>query len=64
MIWLFVLIFGFAATFFALGKLVMLTRVLWTVISFAALVLAVLSGIWLARWLLMRWRESKSRAVV
>ena len=64
MIWLFLLVFGFAATFFALGKLVMLARVLWTVISFAALVLAIVSGIWLVRWLLIRWRESRSRAVV
>jgi hypothetical protein len=64
MIWLFLLVFGFAATFFALGKLVMLARVLWTVLSFAALVLAIVSGIWLVRWLLIRWRESRSRAVV
>ena len=64
MIWLFLLVFGFAATFFALGKLVMLARVLWTVLSFAALVLAIVSGVWLVRWLLIRWRESRSRAVV
>ena len=64
MIWLCLLVFGFAATFFALGKLVMLARVLWTVLSFAALVLAIVSGIWLVRWLLIRWRESRSRAVV
>ena len=64
MIWLFLLVFGFAATFFALGKLVMLARVLWTVLSFAALILAIVSGIWLVRWLLIRWRESRSRAVV
>jgi hypothetical protein len=64
MIWLFLLVFGFAATFFALGKLVMLARVLWTVLSFATLVLAIVSGIWLIRWLLIRWRESRSRAVV
>ena len=64
MIWLFLLVFGFAATFFALGKLVMLARVLWTVLSFAALILAIVSGIWLVRWLLIRWRESRSRALV
>ena len=64
MIWLFLLVFGFAATFFTLGKLVMLARVLWTVLSFAALVVAIASGIWLVRWLLLRWRESRSRALV
>jgi len=64
MIWLFLLVFGFAATFFALGKLVMLARVLWTMLSFAALVLAIISGVWLIRWLLLRWRESRSRTVV
>jgi hypothetical protein len=64
MIVLLVLFFGFAATFFALGKLVMLARVLWAVLSFAMLLVAVVSGIWLVRWLLMRWRESRSRAVV
>ena len=64
MIWLFLLIFGFAATFFALGKLVMLARVLWAVLSFAAIVVAIASGIWLVRWLLLRWRESRSRSVV
>ena len=64
MIWLFLIVFGFAATFFALGTLVMLARVLWTVLSFAVLVLAIISGIWLVRWLLLRWRESRSRAVV
>lgn len=64
MIWMFLIVFGFAATFFALGKLVMLTRVLWTILSFAALVVAIASGIWLVRWLLLRWRESRSRAIV
>lgn len=64
MIWLFVLIFGFAATFFVLGKLVVLTRFLWAALSFAALILAIISGIWLIRWLVLRWRESRSRAVI
>ena len=42
---------GMAISFFSLGKMVTMLRVLWMALAFVVSVVAVLSGVWLVRYL-------------
>ena len=64
MIWIFLVFAGMAFSFFSLGKMVTMLRVLWMALAFVVSVVAVLSGVWLVRYLWMKYRRSKAELLV